>query len=75
MEIYNLLRVAIIVHQMKANSAAWHNEQESREDMERENRELGQGLRDFYGVPAVYDPEGGVWYVGAIGGPKLYDLY
>ena len=74
------LEVAAVVAAMKRNSEAWLRatgtaEAAKREELERANQALGSTLRTVYGVPAVYDPSTGVWYVGSVGGSKLYDLY
>ena len=44
---------------------------------QRELRELGfcrRCLNGAFGVPAVYSAEDGEWYVGEIGGEKLYSV-
>ena len=74
------LEVAEIVAAMKRNSEAWLRspgsaEAARREALEQANQALGATLRTVYGLPAVYSPADGVWYVGNVGGLKLYDLY
>ncbi len=71
------LEVAAVVAAMKRNSEAWLHAVDSgqREELARANQALGDTLRTVYGVPAVYASAEGVWYVGSVGGSKLYDLY
>ena len=76
MDIYDLLEVACIVHTMKQNSEIWKTgDTETRKEAEKANREMGDDLRNNYNIPTIYNPRDGVWYVGAVGGLKLYDLY
>lgn len=76
MEPYDLMKVALIVQQMRRNSVAWHGADETkRQELQTENRSLANRLNGVYGVPVVYNPDGGTWRVGTIEGPMLYDLY
>ena len=65
-----------IVAQMKANSSAWGATEDTdrRRQLEDANQKLGKRLVAL-GVNAVYNRGDGVWYIGTIGGKKLYDEY
>lgn len=71
------LEVAAMVAAMKDNSNAWLSAvvDTQRDELARANQALGSALRTVHGIPTVYEPETGVWYVGSVGGPRLYDLY
>ena len=65
-----------IVAQMKANSSVWGATEDTdrRRQLEDANQKLGKRLVAL-GVNAVYNRGDGVWYIGTIGGKKLYDEY
>ena len=77
MDIFDLLEVALLVHTMKENSEAWNKAgPDERRTLEGANQEMGETLRNVYGLPVVFNPAEGVWYMGPAGhGLKLYDLY
>jgi len=72
---YDTQAANTIVAQMKANSNAWYGASETeRENLASENQYLGKQLKNL-GVKAVYDSGSGTWYIGSVGGTKLYDAY
>lgn len=76
MKPYDLMEVALIVQKMRGNSAAWHSAgEDARQALEASNRDLANQLAAEYGIPVVYNPDGGTWRVGDINGPLLYGLY
>ena len=76
MQPYDLMRVALIVQRMRETSAQWHSAGEDvRRELEARNRDLAAKLAAEYGIPAIYNPDGGTWRVGSVDGPMLYDLY
>lgn len=77
MKVHEGITVVLLVRKMKDNSEAWKQTKDSakRLELEQANQSIGGALREAYGVPAVYNPADGIWYVGSFVGPKLYDLY
>ena len=65
-----------IVAQMKANSSAWGStdDADKRSQLAEANQKLGKRLVAI-GVNAVYNSGDGIWYIGSVGGTKLYDEY
>ena len=65
-----------IVAQMKANSSAWGStdDADKRSQLAEANQKLGKRLVAI-GVNAVYNSGDGTWYIGSVGGTKLYDEY
>lgn len=67
--------VVDIVRWMKSNSLAWLKaDVATRKNLEQKNQAAGVVLNGAYGVPAVYSPPDGEWYIGHIGGDRLYDI-
>lgn len=60
---------------MKENSDEWKYASDSkRAELNRENLELAKGVGDKFGIDLVRGNDG-VWYVGGVGGDKLYEKY
>lgn len=63
-----------IIKEMWANSQAWSSaDTDTRDKLNKRNLELGAKLAT-YGINAVRGSDG-VWYVGSVGGEKLYEKY
>lgn len=76
MQPYDLMRVALIVHQMRDNSVQWYGADPAEQQrLSAANQALANQLQSVYGLPVVYNPDGGTWRVGSVDGPCLYDLY
>lgn len=73
---YDLMSVSLIVRQMRKNSEKWYASAPAEQlRLAEENQSLAVELRTRYGVPVVYQPDGGTWHIGSVDGPLLYDLY
>ena len=73
---YDLMNVSLAVKKMRENSEMWYSvSQSEQQKLSEENRALSEKLKNIYGIPIVYQPDGGTWHVGSLDGPLLYDLY
>lgn len=67
--------VVQVISWMKSNSLAWWKaDTAGRKDLAQKNQAAALVLNGAFGVPAVYSAEDGEWYVGEIGGEKLYSV-
>jgi len=68
--------ISLIVAAMKQNSAAWRetNDADKRAEYEAKNNQYGHALAAL-GLTVEKDSSTGVWYIGYVGGEKLYDKY
>lgn len=62
-----------LVSQMKANSAAWFDENADKKGLERSNEQLAAEISALLGRDVVKD--NGTWYLDSKGGRKLYSVY
>lgn len=76
MKPYDLMSVALDVQRMRRNAERWHEAgEEECKMLELDNRAIARSLQARYGIPVVYDSDGGTWHVGGKDGPLLFDLY
>ncbi|MGM9608345.1 MAG: hypothetical protein ACI3XJ_12655 [Oscillospiraceae bacterium] len=64
--------VESLIAKMKANSAAWFSGDQTA--LANENASYASRISSLIGEPVVRGDDG-VWYIGSVGGPKLYDDY
>lgn len=68
-------QVSTLVDRMRANSSAWWKASEGeREKLEADNVSIAAQIGSILGEKLVKGADG-VWYLGSVGGRKLYDYY
>lgn len=70
----NTAQVTSLVNKMKTNSNSWHNTPEKQQQAAKENESLARQVQQLIGQSVVKGSDG-VWYIGKVGGKRLYDVY
>ncbi|MFA6832261.1 MAG: hypothetical protein WCR36_08340, partial [Bacteroidaceae bacterium] len=70
------VEVSTIVTEMRANGKEWNAASgDKRKELEALNIKLAAEAGQILGKNVVRDNKTGIWYIGSIGGDKLFDKY
>jgi TP901 family phage tail tape measure protein len=71
----NTALVKTLVGQMKSNASAWHTSSDSnKQKLSQSNENIARDIEQLLGIKILKGSDG-VWYIGSIGGRKLFDTY